>query len=138
MTSPRRILVVDDDSDIQEVTRVILAGAGYEVVTLSSGPEALRALRGKSFDLVLLDINMPEMNGWETLRLLKADQACASLPVVMFSVKEEVRDKIHGMQEGAVDFITKPFVVDELLARVRRVLETLDGGDLQSPPPPGP
>ena len=123
MPDPRRILVVDDDTDIQELTRAVLGGSGYEVAMLSSGREALQAVRSERFDLVLLDINMPEMDGWETLRLLKADAAFRDLPVVMFSVKGEVRDKVHGMQEGAADFITKPFVVDELLARVRRVLE---------------
>jgi DNA-binding response OmpR family regulator len=71
---------------------------------------------------VLLDINMPEMDGWETLRLIKADDATRHLPVVMFSVKGEVRDKVHGLQEGAVDYLTKPFEVDDLLKRVRRVL----------------
>ncbi len=66
---------------------------------------------------------MPEMDGWETLRLLRADEQLADVAVVMFSVKGEVSDKVHSLQEGASGYITKPFVVDELVARVKRVLE---------------
>ena len=123
VTDCRRILVVDDDADIQALTSTVLAGAGFEVTLASNGSEALGAVRQGAFDLVLLDINMPDMSGWETLRLMRADEAFAGLPVVMFSVKGQIRDKVHAMQEGAVDYITKPFVIDELLARVERVLD---------------
>jgi DNA-binding response OmpR family regulator len=75
---------------------------------------------------VLLDINMPEMDGWETLRLIRAEIPMESLPVVMFSIKGEVRDKIHAMQEGAHDYITKPFAVDELLQRVEQVFNSTE------------
>lgn len=123
MTHSRRILVVDDDVDIQALTGTVLAGAGYEVTLASNGPEALEALQAAGFDLVLLDINMPDMSGWETLRLLRADDGSTNLPVVIFSVKGQVRDKIHAMQEGAVDYITKPFEIDDLVSRVERVLD---------------
>ena len=119
---PRRILVVDDQADILELTALVLAGAGYAVDQASSGAEALERLSAGSYDLVLLDINMPEMDGWETLRLIRADESLGDLPVVMFSVKNELRDRVIGMQEGAVDYIAKPFEVDQLLFRVRRVL----------------
>ncbi len=122
MTGPGRVLVVDDDAQIRDLTRIVLADAGFEVLTAASGREALRSVRDEDVDLVLLDINMPEMDGWQTLRLLKADDARRDLPVVMFSVKSEFRDKIVGMQEGAADYITKPFRADELIARVRRLL----------------
>ena len=126
MTTCRRILVVDDDADIQVLTRTVLASAKYDVSTASNGRQAIEAIRASTFDLVLLDVNMPEMTGWETLRLLRADPVLADLPVVMFSVKGEIRDKVHAMQEGAIDYITKPFVVDELLARVKRLLQPSD------------
>jgi len=129
VTSSRRILVVDDDADIQSLTRTVLERASYEVVSAANGREAIEAVRGGTFDLVLLDVNMPEMNGWETLRLLRAERAFSSLPVVMFSVKGEIRDKVHAMQEGAVDYIAKPFVVDDLVARIRRLLQP-DTGDV--------
>ncbi len=127
-----RILVVDDDPAILDLAATVLETASYDVSSARSGFDALRIARRERFDLVLLDINMPEMDGWETLRLLKADDDIRRLPVIMFSVKGEVRDKIHGMQEGAVDYLTKPFEVNELLLRVQRVLDREDGGD-----PPG-
>ena len=137
MTDPRHILVVDDQQDILELTSTVLAGAGYRVTTASSGAECLRALVRHPVDLVLLDINMPEMDGWETLRLIRADDAMRDVPVVMFSVKGEMRDKVHGMQEGALDYITKPFEVDTLLLRIRRIFESV-GCSGPAPPAPGP
>ncbi len=128
MIRARRVLVVDDQPEIREVTETILAGAGYEVGTAEDGEEALGRVRRERFDLVLLDVNMPGMDGWETLRLLRADPALGSLPVAMFTVKTEVRDKVHGIQEGAIDYITKPFDVDDLLLRVERILGRPAGG----------
>jgi two-component system response regulator MprA len=123
MSEQRRILVVDDQRDILDLASTILSGAGYAVSTASTGVGALDLLAEEEFDLVLLDINMPEMDGWQTLRLIRAEHSMDSLPVVMFSIKGEVRDKVHGMQEGALDYITKPFGVDELLQRVGRLFE---------------
>ena len=123
MRQQPRILVVDDQQEILELTETVLAGGGYSISTASSGDEALGRLSREPFDLVLLDINMPDMDGWETLRLLRADEQLADLAVVMFSVKGDVSDKVHSLQEGASGYITKPFVVDELVARVKRVLE---------------
>ncbi len=118
-----RILVVDDDPDIRGLTTTVLADAGYEVGSAGSGDQALRDVAERRYDLVLLDVNMPGMDGWETLRLIRADDALADLPVVMFTVKGELHDKVQGLQEGAADYVTKPFVVDHLLERVGRVLE---------------
>ncbi len=123
MSEPQRILVVDDQQEILDLTETVLSSGGYSISTASSGDEALGQLALEPFDLVLLDINMPGMDGWETLRLLRADEQLADLAVVMFSVKGEVSDKVHSLQEGASGYITKPFVVDELVARVKRVLE---------------
>ena len=119
----RRVLVVDDQAEILDLTCSVLDAAGYRVRRAENGLQALDRLADQPCDLVLLDINMPGMDGWEVLRLIRADDALARLPVVMFSVKGELGDKIQGMQEGAVDYITKPFEVDELLARVRRLLD---------------
>ncbi|HEX4823241.1 MAG TPA: response regulator [Candidatus Polarisedimenticolaceae bacterium] len=120
-----RILVVDDQDDIRETARAVLASAGYEVVAAPSGREALRLARSEPFDLMLLDINMPDLDGWATLRLVRADEALESLRVAMFSVKGEVRDKVASLQDGAVDYITKPFGIDELVARVARILSAV-------------
>ncbi|TDI50672.1 MAG: response regulator [Acidobacteria bacterium] len=122
MTDGQRILVVDDQQDIRDMTALVLSGAGYRVDTVDSGESALSALEQDRFDLVLLDINMPEMDGWETLRLIRCDEELTGLPVVMFSVKGEIRDKIESLQEGADDFVTKPFIVDDLIKRVGKVL----------------
>ena len=123
MQRERKILIVDDQANIREMTALVLSGAGYAADTAGSGEAALDALGRQLYDLVLLDINMPGMDGWETLRLIRADQALEAMPVVMFSIKGEMRDKIEGMQEGATDYITKPFEVDHLIERVGRVLE---------------
>ncbi len=127
MTEHRKILVVDDQVEIRELAETILASEGYDLKTVSSGEDALEAVLGEPFDLVLLDINMPRMSGWETLRLMRADDGLSGLNVVMFSIKGEIRDKSQGMQLGAVDYITKPFKVDELVGRVRDVFRSLEG-----------
>ena len=122
MSEARRVLVVDDQEDVREMARLVLTGAGYEVATARSGREALRLAREAPFDLMLLDINMPELDGWTTLRLLRADETHDDLKVAMFTVRSEVRDKVAGLKDGAIDYITKPFGVDELVFRVSRIL----------------
>ncbi len=121
----RTIMVVDDDTDIVEMTRVILEQSGYLVVQAQSGAEALRMLEETRPDLIILDINMPDMDGWEVLRVLKVDDRTSGIPVAMFSIKSEVHNRMHGLQEGAYDYITKPFSCDELVGRVRKIFETL-------------
>jgi CheY-like chemotaxis protein len=124
VTAPT-VLVVDDDPDIVDMTRLMLEEGGYRVIAAHSGPEALRRLEEVRPDLILLDINMPEMDGWQVLRVLKVDERTLDIPVAMFSIKMEMRDKLHGAQEGAYDYITKPFSCDELLGRVRRIFDSL-------------
>jgi DNA-binding response OmpR family regulator len=128
MTGERRILVVDDEEEIRDLAAAVLSDAGLDVATAASGEEAIGRLSSEPFDLVLLDINMPRMDGWETLRLIRADERLGELGVVMFSVKGEVRDKVHSLQEGASDYVTKPFIIDDLVARVRRLLESTPPG----------
>jgi DNA-binding response OmpR family regulator len=128
MTDKKRILVVDDQTEILDVTALVLESAGYDTSKANSGDEALERLARESFDLVLLDINMPGMDGWETLRLLRADDQLDQVVVVMFSVKGEVADKVHSLQEGASGYVTKPFVVDDLIARIGHALETPEDG----------
>jgi DNA-binding response OmpR family regulator len=123
----RRVLVVDDDREIVEMTRLILESGGYEVLPASSGEEALRNASHEKPDLILLDINMPGMDGWETLKILKVDEATQAIPVAMFSIKLELRDKLQGLKQGAFDYITKPFSYDEILDRVRKIFEKLSG-----------
>jgi len=122
MTEKKRILVVDDQREILDVTSLVLQSAGYSTETAASGDEALDRVTSEPFDLVLLDINMPGMDGWETLRLLRADDQLEQLVVLMFSVKGEVSDKVHSLQEGASGFISKPYEVDDLVDRIDRAL----------------
>ena len=133
MSEGRRLLVVDDQEDIRDMAGLVLRGAGFDVVTAASGDDALRLARAGDFDLVLLDINMPGRDGWSTLKLLRADEALHDLPVAMFSVKSEVRDKVVSLQDGAVDFITKPFAVDDLVSRVMRIVTAHPRGSSRSP-----
>lgn len=122
-----RILVVDDQGDIRDLAGAILEAEGYRVATAGDGEEALEAIFRDPFDLVLLDINMPGMDGWETLRLLRADDDGARLRVVLFSVRGEIRNKVQAMQLGASGYITKPFSMDELVSGVREHLRDGSG-----------
>jgi DNA-binding response OmpR family regulator len=121
----RTVMVVDDDREIVEMTRMILEDGGYQVIPAVSGEEAIRGAVERRPSLILLDINMPGMDGWETLKILKIDEATREIPVAMFSIKLEVRDKLQGLKQGAFDYITKPFSYDEILDRVRRIFEKL-------------
>ncbi|MDQ7087994.1 MAG: response regulator [Acidobacteriota bacterium] len=104
------------------MTSLLLAGAELRRRAGAFGEEALFRLHQQSFDLVLLDINMPRMDGWEVLRLLKEDEATRDVPVIMFSVNFELREKLHALQQGAVDYITKPFDTRTLVERIAGVL----------------
>ncbi|RMG45862.1 MAG: response regulator [Acidobacteria bacterium] len=118
--SVRPVLVVDDDPEIREMTALLLSGGGHAVETAGSGEEALALARAVGPAVILLDINMPGMDGWEVLRLLKEDPATASIPVIMFSIRFELREKLHALQKGAADYVTKPFDVEGLLERIAR------------------
>ena len=124
----RTVMVVDDDADILDMTRLMLEGGGYRVLPARGGQEALRALEEVVPDLILLDISMPGLDGWQVLRMLKVDERTTAIPVAMFSIKMEVRDRLHGMQEGAFDYIAKPFSCEDLLSRIKRIFETLGRG----------
>jgi DNA-binding response OmpR family regulator len=118
-----RILVVDDEPDVLRMLQVVLSRRGHQVLTASSGMEGLVRAQGDQPDLVLLDIMMEGMDGWEVLKLLKLEEATRTIPVVILSARVETRDKIRGLQEGAVDYITKPFSVMELLGTLETILE---------------
>ncbi|MCX7022709.1 MAG: response regulator [bacterium] len=116
------ILVADDEPDIVTIVEMILRSQGYDVLKAANGLEALELAERHSPDLILLDIMMPDMDGWEVLRLLHVDPLTAEIPVAMISAKTGSRAKITSMQEGAVDYITKPFDSQELLTKVRELL----------------
>jgi len=122
----KKILVVDDEGDILHFLELVLREKGYEVATASSGHEALTRAQMAKPDLILLDIMMPQMDGWEVLKLLRVDDETSDIPVAMLSARTEAKDRVQGLQEGAVDYICKPFSLDELLAKVEGIFAQLD------------
>jgi two-component system KDP operon response regulator KdpE len=117
--SDARILVVDDDPQIRRVMRMTLVSHGYMVSDARSGEEALEALRGEKYDLVLLDINMPGIGGLVTCGLIRAS---SEIPIIVLTVRTSEKDKVEALDAGADDYVTKPFSTPELLARIRAAL----------------
>lgn len=123
MTEKAMILIVDDTPANLQLLETILQEKGYDVRGAINGPMAVKAARLQAPDLVMLDINMPEMNGFEVCRALKSDPALASIPVIFVSAAVETADKLRAFDEGGVDYVTKPFQSQEVLARVETHLE---------------
>jgi len=113
------ILIVDDTADSRLLLKHILSSEGYEVRPAVSGAQALAAVAASRPELILLDICMPDMDGFEVLRQLKLERATRDIPVMFLSGITEMEQRVKGLQLGAVDFITKPFQREELLARVQ-------------------
>ena len=119
----KKILVVDDKKEIQMLLKQYLGQEGFDVVTASDGRQALFAARQEKPDLVLLDLMMPEMGGIEFMRLFSRE---SDTPVIVLTAKVEESDKVLGLELGADDYITKPFSMRELTARIRAVLRRLE------------
>ena len=110
-----RVLVVDDEADIRELLRELLGRAGHEVVEAPNGSEALKLFYSERPDFVILDVQMPVLDGWETLARIRD---VSDVPVLMLTARAEELDKVRGLRAGADDYLTKPFGRQELLARV--------------------
>ena len=121
MVKPR-ILIVDDDPDILDVLEIALSEENYEILKAGDGEEALKIIKAKPLDLVLLDNNMPKKNGREVCLEVKKDILLRHLPIIMVTGKGEIDDKVGGINAGADDYIVKPFEPKELLARIRMIL----------------
>lgn len=117
-----RILVVDDQPDIRQTTSLALQQGGHVVMTAANGIEGLEMARSEHPDLILMDIEMPRMDGWEALRLLRIDEATRSIPVAMFTILFDLREKVRALKYGAQEYVSKPFSFDDLLQRVDRIL----------------
>jgi DNA-binding response OmpR family regulator len=122
----KKILVVDDEDDILHFLDLVLREKGYDVATATGGQEALTKAQLERPDLVLLDIMMPQMDGWEVLKLLRVDEETASIPVAMLSARTEARDRVQGLQEGAVDYICKPFSLQELIGKIEAIFAQVE------------
>ena len=120
-----RVLVVDDDETIRRTLRINLRARGYEVEVVGSGRDALSTLEDAPPDLVILDLGLPDVDGVEVLRRLRRT---SRVPVVVLSARHQSDDKVEALDEGADDYVTKPFGMDELMARVRSALRR-GGGD---------
>jgi len=116
------ILVVDDEEDILELVSYNLAKAGYRVTSVTSGEDAIKTARSKLPDLVLLDLMLPGVDGFEVCNTLKRDSRTANIPIVMLTARGEEADVVSGLELGADDYITKPFSPRVLLARIKAVL----------------
>ncbi len=116
------ILVVDDEPDIVALISYNLKKAGFAVSSASDGEEALASVREGRFDLIVLDLMLPGIHGMELCRILRANPKTAHVPIIMLTAKGEETDKIHGLESGADDYMTKPFSPKELIARVKAVL----------------
>src|SRR6266850_953023 len=122
MREPPLILVVDDVPDNVEILQMRLESQGYEVTTAGDGEAALAIIRDKLPDLVLLDIQMPKLDGIETVKQLKADAALPFIPVIMVTARADAKDVVAGLEAGGDDYLTKPVDQSALLARARAML----------------
>ena len=123
----RKILIVDDDEDILLIVQTLLTNAGYAPILARNGREGIEQASAMQPDVILLDVTMPQMSGWEVCATLKNLPETSSIPIVMLTVKSEIKDLITGMQVGANDYITKPFTKRHLLETVERLLEPGEG-----------
>ena len=119
----KKILAVDDEKHILRLVQINLEKAGYEVVTGSNGREAIEKVRSEKPELVVMDVMMPEMDGFEALKQLKSDPETADIPVIMLTAKAQDADVFHGWQSGADLYLTKPFNPMELLTFVKRIFD---------------
>jgi len=122
----KKVLVIEDEENVRLVVNLSLEKEGYEVESAATGEEALERVVDFAPDLIILDIMMPGMDGWEVLGLLKSNALTDKIPVCVLTAKGEVRDMMYATQKGAADYITKPFTRKELVDRVGVLLGTKD------------
>ncbi|MEW6126372.1 MAG: response regulator transcription factor [Acidobacteriota bacterium] len=125
----RSIVIVEDDDDIADTIKYNLEREGFRVRTAATGEAALNIILERTPNLILLDLNLPQMSGFELCRRLRAEATTARVPVLMLTARTDESDKVLGLNLGADDYITKPFSVRELIARVRAVLRRTEGSD---------
>ncbi len=118
----QKILVVDDEKELSALVSLHMKMAGFEVLTANSGEKALELSREETPDLIILDLMLPKIDGWQVCEQLRQDAATKDIPVIMLTARTQIEDKLKGFEAGADDYVTKPFSPRELVARVKRVL----------------
>jgi two-component system alkaline phosphatase synthesis response regulator PhoP len=130
----QRILVVDDDKSIVKILRGYLEQSGFDVLVAFDGETAVHTLRRERPDLLLLDLMLPDRDGWDITRLIRADPRLSAIPIIMLTARVEDTDKIVGLELGADDYVTKPFNAREVVARVRAQLRRSQVGQSTASP----
>ncbi len=126
--SAGRILVVEDDFDISNMLRIYFKGQGYEVEVAPRGSDALSLTRNQMPNLIILDIMLPDMNGYDVCRELRTTTRTSHIPIIFLTQKDERSDKIQGLELGADDYVTKPFDIEELKLRVQNSIQSVEKG----------
>lgn len=126
----KKILIIEDEEKIARFIELELSHEGYETEKSFNGRDGLEMIEKNHFDLILLDIMLPEINGLEVLRRIRRS---SEIPVIILTARDAVMDKVSGLDMGANDYITKPFAIEELLARIRSALKRKSGNSLTSP-----
>lgn len=121
-----RILVVDDEPGIVDIARANLEGHGYIVIAAYDGEDALEKIKAEKPDLVVLDILMPEMDGWDVLERIESNPDLSGIPVIMLTARVSDEDVLRGLETGAVEYMTKPFYPQDLVAAVKINLHVFD------------
>ena len=124
-----RVLVIDDEPPIRLLCRVNLEAEGMEVVEASDGPTGLEKARNDEPDVILLDVMMPGLDGWQVAEELLDDERTSSIPIIFLTARAEVRDRARGLDLGGIDYITKPFNPVELAPLVRDLIDRVDRGE---------
>lgn len=119
----KKILVVDDEKDYVRVIKQTLTNEGYEVITAFNGKEAIEKVRNEAPNLMILDINMPGIGGYEVCKKLREDPLYKRLPIIMLTVRKDIEDQVKGMKLGSDEYMIKPFDPEELLLRVKNILQ---------------
>ena len=122
----KKILIIDDSQFMTNLISEILSAAGYDVITAADGYQGLEKVKTEKPDLVILDIVMPGINGFEVCKILRSDDSNNLMPIIMLTAQENEDDKLTGLELGADDYITKPFNQRELVSRVRNTLRRID------------
>jgi len=125
MSQKKRILYIEDEKEMLDLTRIVLERAGYEMLAAVGGADGIEAVKREKPDLVLLDLMMPDVDGWEVYRQMKADKEVADIPVIIITARTQSIDKVLGLKVAKVaDYITKPFGPSDLINSVKKVLDS--------------